>query len=208
MLFFRKKESASQANMKIIAGLGNPGGEYEFTRHNLGFLTVTRLAEQHHLKLRKSSFTNGLTAEGEWDGHPFSLLMPLTYMNKSGYAVRQALTHYGAANTSLLVVCDDLNLPYRRMRLRPNGSDGGNNGLKSIISQLDSKEFSRLRMGIGRPASGDENVDFVLGEFDVREKEELPNFIKEATECCGVWLKEGIEKAMDQFNQRKENGTK
>ncbi len=208
MLFFRKKQPAGQADTRIIAGLGNPGGEYEFTRHNLGFMTVTRLAELHNLKLRKSSFTKGLTAEGEWDGQAFCLLMPLTFMNKSGYAVQQALKYYGVPTTSLLVVCDDLNLPFRRIRLRPNGSDGGNNGLKSIISQLNSKEFSRLRMGIGRPSHGDDSVDYVLGEFDKKEKEELPDFINEATQCCGAWLKEGIEKAMDQFNQRKENGTK
>lgn len=208
MLFFRKNKPASQADVKIIVGLGNPGGEYEFTRHNLGFLTVTRMAEQLQLKLRKSSFTKGLTVEGEAEGRAFCLLLPLTYMNKSGYAVRQALKYYNAQLSDVLVVCDDLNLPFCKLRLRPNGSDGGNNGLKSIISLLNSKNFARLRMGIGRPMSEDGNVDYVLGEFDKQEQKELPEFLDTATQCCDVWLKEGIEKAMDQFNQRKENGTK
>lgn len=106
----------------------------------------------------------------------------------------------------MLVVCDDMNIVYGQLRLKPSGTDGGNNGLKSVIAQLETADFPRLRMGIGKPAHKDGNVDFVLSEFTHQEKQYLQEFIKEAAQCCEVWLKEGIGTAMDQFNKRKENG--
>ena len=192
---------------KIIIGLGNPGNDYEYTRHNLGFLVVRYLSEQYKLKFELSSFTNGLTAKGKIDDQDVCLVMPLTYMNKSGVAVRQVFEYYKVTDFSdALVICDDMNIGFGQIRLKPSGSDGGNNGLKSIIALLNSNEFPRLRMGIGKPGHRDLNVDYVLSEFTKEEQKQLEDFISEAAQCCGVWLKEGIAKAMDQFNKRKENG--
>ncbi len=188
---------------KVIVGLGNPGPQYEYTRHNLGFLAVQRIAEQHQLKFGLSSFANGLTAQGDIEGQQVCLLLPLTYMNNSGVAVRQVLKHTQAELSNLLVVCDDLNLKYEGIRIRPSGSDGGNNGLKSIIARLQTREFSRLRLGIGRPSNSDDTVDYVLSEFSKEEQASLKDFVETAAQCSAVWLKEGIAKAMDQFNKRK-----
>lgn len=194
------------SEIKLIVGLGNPGREYEWTRHNLGFLVARHLAEMYKLKFAVSSFTNGLTAEGNILDQKVCLLMPLTYMNNSGVAVRQAMKQKNIECPDMLVVCDDMNIVYGQIRLKPSGSDGGNNGLKSIIAHLQTNEFPRLRMGIGKPAGQNGNVDFVLSEFSHQEKQNLGGFIKEAAQCCTVWLKEGIATGMDQFNKRKENG--
>lgn len=194
------------SEIKIIVGLGNPGREYEWTRHNLGYLVVRHLAESLKLKFGVSSFTNGLTAEGEAFGRRVCLLMPLTYMNNSGVAVKQTIKQKGVDCSDMLVVCDDMNIVFGQLKLKPSGTDGGNNGLKSIIAHLETVEFPRLRMGIGKPTHKSGNVDFVLSEFTHQEKQHLEEFIKEAAQCCEVWLKEGIVTAMDQFNKRKENG--
>lgn len=196
------------SELKLIVGLGNPGRDYERTRHNLGYMVAQHLAESFKLKLGLSSFTNGLTAEGMIEDKKVCLLMPLTFMNNSGVAVKQALKKKNIELADMLVVCDDMNIVFGQIRLKPSGSDGGNNGLKSVIAHLETNEFSRLRMGIGRPATRDGNVDFVLSKFTRQEEQHLGAFIKEAAQCCCVWLKEGIVTAMDQFNKRKENGKK
>ena len=116
--------------MRLIAGLGNPGKEYQYTRHNLGFLAVQCLAQKLNLKLVLSSFTNGLTAQGIVEGHQVCLLMPLTYMNNSGAAVGQVVTELGLSYENILVICDDFNLDFQRIRLRASGGDGGHNGIK------------------------------------------------------------------------------
>ncbi|MBP9855181.1 MAG: aminoacyl-tRNA hydrolase [Candidatus Omnitrophica bacterium] len=192
--------------MKLIVGLGNPGRDYEMTRHNLGYMVAQYLAESNKLKFGLSSFTKGVTAEGIIAGQKVCLLMPLTYMNNSGLAVKSTIKKKKIDCSDMLIVCDDMDVVFGKLRLRPSGSDGGNNGIKSIIAHLETKDFSRLRMGIGRPANKEENVDFVLSEFNRQEKQYLDEFIKEAAQCCIVWLKDGIVTAMDQFNKRKGNG--
>ena len=191
--------------MKLIVGLGNPGREYEWTRHNLGFLVLNHLAKEHHLKFSKSPTIQAMTASGQIQNHDVILNLPLTYMNHSGIAVRQVSEQAGILAANILVVCDDFHVGFGQMRLRSKGSDGGHNGLASIIEQLKTKNFSRLRLGIGAPARREEAVDFVLGEFNPKEKEALPDFVQKAVECCIVWLSEGTGKAMGQFNKRTED---
>ena len=187
---------------RLIVGLGNPGRDYEYTRHNLGFLVVGHLAQKNNLRFRKSSFTNGLTAEGKVTGNDLCCLLPSTYMNNSGVAVKQAVLSKGLDHSDVLIVCDDFHLDFGEIRIRNKGSDGGHNGLTSVIEQLGTQDFSRLRLGIGTPPKGQESVDYVLGKWTAGEKRQLDEFINRATDCCGVWLEQGIHKAMDQFNGR------
>jgi peptidyl-tRNA hydrolase, PTH1 family len=187
---------------KLIVGLGNPGPDYEWTRHNLGFLVLKGLVKELGLKVEASSITKGFTAEGEFQGHQVCLLMPLTFVNKSGGAVRSIVEKKGVAFKNLLVVCDDLNLKFSQIRLRSKGSDGGHNGLTSLIQCLQSEEFARLRIGIGQPKNKQEVVDYVLEEFTQKEKKDLDNIVQDATQCCLVWLRDGINKAMEEFNKR------
>jgi len=190
------------SRLKLIVGLGNPGREYEWTRHNLGFLAVQRLAKKLDCTFSPSSFTNGLTAQGTWEQARVCLLLPLTYMNQSGAAVGQVVARKQIEAGQILAVCDDFHLDFRTIRLRAKGSDGGHNGLKSIIERLDTQQFSRLRMGIGRPAGAASTVDYVLEEFNKGERKELDGFIEEAADCCLAWIRDGAEAAMDQYNKK------
>lgn len=190
------------SKIHLIAGLGNPGQEYEWTRHNLGFLVVRQLAEQLNFKFGLSSLTNGLTAEGVYNGSELCLLMPLTYMNHSGVAVQQVVAKREIAPQDVLIVCDDFNLEFEQIRLRGKGSDGGHNGLSSVIERLGTDRFARLRMGIGQPSDKKDTVDYVLEEFKKKEKERLSRFIGETVECCKIWVTDGIEAAMDRYNRK------
>jgi len=188
------------SELRLIVGLGNPGKDYEYTRHNLGFLVIRRLAERLKLKFELSSLTNGLTAEGTFEDTAVCLLMPLTYMNNSGVAVQRIVTNKKLLSEDVLVICDDFHLNFAQIRLRAKGSDGGHNGLGSIIRHLGTEQFARLRMGIGQPMSKTDTIDYVLEGFDKREKKSLNNFIDETISCCLTWLRKGIHVAMDQHN--------
>jgi len=187
---------------RLIVGLGNPGKDYEYTRHNLGFLAVEHLAQKNNLRFRKSSFANGLTAEGKVAGIDLCCLLPATYMNNSGSAVKQAVLKKGLDHADILIVCDDFHLDFGDIRIRGKGSDGGHNGLTSVIEHLGTQDFARSRLGIGPLAKGQESVDYVLAKWTAAEKRQLDEFLGRAADCCGVWLAEGIHKAMDQFNGR------
>lgn len=188
---------------RLIVGLGNPGKEYEYTRHNLGFLVVGRLAKEFDFEFTKNAAVKGFLAKGEVEGNEVYLFLPLTYMNHSGVAVKAVFDKKGLAQENLLVVCDDLNLDFGQLRLRAKGSDGGHNGLDSIVAYLATIEFPRLRLGIGRPAQKEDTVDFVLSGFSKVERSDLNGFIDRAVECCKAWLIEGTAKTMDQFNINK-----
>lgn len=192
--------------MRLIVGLGNPGRDYEYTRHNLGFLVVRSLAAKHHLKIIPSSECQGLTAEGPIRQHMCCLFFPGAFMNKSGVPVKQMMTGKGIDLEEILVVCDDMNLDFGQLRLRRRGSDSGHNGLSSVIYHLGSEDFARLRIGIGSPKSKEDMVDFVLEEFSQKERKQLDGLITEAADCCVAWLTQDLEQAMSQFNKRKENG--
>lgn len=187
---------------KLIVGLGNPGNDYKYTRHNLGFLVVVEVAKKLNVSFQLSSFTNGLTAEVQKDEKNICLLMPLTYMNNSGVALKHFVIKNDIALDDILVVCDDLNLDFGQIRIRSKGSHGGHNGLNSVIDHLKSDRFPRLRLGIGQPSRGKDVIDFVLEKFNADEKKNLDEFIDQAAECCCHWLDEEIQKTMEKFNRK------
>ena len=190
---------------RIIVGIGNPGPEYATTRHNAGFMVVDELAKRHKLKFARSSRLRGWAARAASGTPGFVLLKPATFVNNSGESVAAAVTEKGFCPQDVLVVCDDLNLPFGQLRIRPQGSAGGHNGLKSIIEHLKSEGFARLRFGIGSPADK-QGRDYVLAEFHSRELKELKDLVGLAADCCETWLTGGVKKAMDQFNKRTEDG--
>ncbi|MCK4512390.1 aminoacyl-tRNA hydrolase, partial [bacterium] len=144
--------------MRVIAGLGNPGKEYEGSRHNVGFLVVAGLADGCGIRL-SAGRGDFMTGVGRIAGTHVRFVMPLTYMNGSGRAVEQVLEEMGAMPDEVLVICDDVNLPLGQLRFRRSGSAGGHNGLSSVIERLGTEGFARLRLGVGRPPDGDEMVD-------------------------------------------------
>ncbi|MBP9841577.1 MAG: aminoacyl-tRNA hydrolase [Simkaniaceae bacterium] len=178
--------------MRLIVGLGNPGKQYEFTRHNLGFLVVRSFAEKHGLKFRGSSHFSGEVAGGQVGSCHLTLLLPMTYMNISGKAVKQCVDYYKIELPDILVVSDDINLPFGKLRFREEGGSGGHNGLKSIDSYLGTNKYPRLRVGIGDRDNGD-LTDHVLGEFKQEEKEELPQVIQSGVDLLEKWLGESKE---------------
>ncbi len=187
--------------MKLIVGLGNPGILYANSRHNIGFQAVKYLAKAKKSVLKKEKGIRALSAKAKIEGMDVILAIPLTFMNLSGEAVRQLIKKYRINLRDLLIVCDDLDLEFGRLKIRATGSSAGHRGVKSIIDLLGSDEFSRLRIGIGRPGDNTAAADYVLSRFNKREKSELSAIIKQAAECCQIWVGEGIEKSMNIFNR-------
>ncbi|NIA21702.1 MAG: aminoacyl-tRNA hydrolase [Anaerolineaceae bacterium] len=197
--------------MRLVVGLGNPGKQYQATRHNLGFRVVDVLRDRLGEVSTKERFASLVTEAGgpafagrsryggRRPGHKVLLLQPQTFMNLSGRAVAEAVRFYKLDLSSVLVVCDDFNLPLGRLRFRPSGSHGGHNGLRSIIELLADDEFSRLRMGIG-PLGGEDAVSFCLKKFRPAEIEDVEKMILTAAEAVMVWLEKGIDEAMNRFN--------
>ena len=181
-------------SIKIVLGLGNPGRLYQKTRHNVGFMVVSRLARRMGLKFDKK-FCSSRVAEGEG----VVLAKPYTYVNLSGKAAKALLQRFSLAPQDMLVICDDVALPLGRIRIRRKGSDGGHNGLRSIIKELGTEEFPRLRVGIGREGIKD-LVGYVLGEFEREEMEILEKVLEVAVDAVECILKEGIEEAMNKYN--------
>ncbi|MDK2784404.1 MAG: peptidyl-tRNA hydrolase, family [Bacillota bacterium] len=186
--------------MKLVVGLGNPGREYEETRHNAGFLVVDYLAREEGLTFGSSDFRADL-ARGRVAGQEVLLAKPQTYMNLSGLAVGPLVRWYKLDPTAdLLVVSDDLDLPLGRLRLRARGSHGGHRGLLSIINELGTTDFARLRLGIGRPGEHETAKDKVLGTFTEEEGRILDEVILAAVGAIRTWLAEGTEAAMNRYN--------
>ncbi|MFA4888352.1 MAG: aminoacyl-tRNA hydrolase [Candidatus Omnitrophota bacterium] len=188
--------------MKLIVGLGNPGMLYAFSRHNIGFSIAKALAKARKSSFKKELGIPALSAGLKFAGNSVLIAAPLTFMNLSGAAVSALLKKYAIEPGNLLVVCDDLDLEFGCMRIRPQGSSGGHRGLQSIIGQLQSKDFCRLRVGIGRPAESKAAAEYVLSAFIAREKKELKQIIAKALDCCETWIKKGTSEAMNEFNQK------
>ena len=186
--------------MKLVVGLGNPGREYEETRHNAGFLVLDYLAREEGLTFTRSKF-QALLARGSIAGTDVLLVKPLTYMNLSGLAVAGLLRWYKLdSRHDLLVVSDDLDLPLGRLRVRMRGSHGGQRGLLSIINELGSAEFTRLRLGIGRPGESEDAKEHVLSTFDPQEEPMLDEVILAAADAVRTWLSQGPIETMNRFN--------
>jgi PTH1 family peptidyl-tRNA hydrolase len=186
---------------ELIIGLGNPEKKYEKTRHNIGFEVVDYLAESWLFSWQKHQRFQGLFTEGiSPQGNKIKLLKPLTYMNRSGQAVRAVLDWYKLPLESILVVYDDMDLPIGTIRLRLSGSAGGHNGIKSIISHLSGQNFPRFRIGIGKSNGKNEGISHVLGKFSTAEAKVMSEVLKITREAVEVSLKEGVEKAMSLYN--------
>ncbi|MDD5259522.1 MAG: aminoacyl-tRNA hydrolase [bacterium] len=185
--------------MWIIAGLGNPGKEYQKTRHNAGFLVLDQLASQLDIKLNEHKFES-ILGRGERARHKVLLLKPQTYMNKSGEAIVPAMNYYKVTAEHLLVVVDDFNLELGVLRFRAKGSAGGHHGLESIVQQLGTADFKRLRIGIGTADSKD--ADFVLGAFTKEEMAVVKETVVRAAEAIEFLLGHSFENTMNRYNLR------
>lgn len=184
--------------MKIVVGLGNPGQQYAATRHNLGFMVVDEMARRFGVSDRRNRFRSELLTI-VIGAERIVLVKPQTYMNLSGTAVREVVSWYKVSPENLVVVLDDIDLPYGTTRMRPSGGSGGHNGLKSIIADLGTDDFARLRLGIGRGQSS--VTGQVLARFNQEESRELPNLIARGTTCTINWVEEGVIAAMNRCNQ-------
>lgn len=188
--------------MKLIVGLGNPGKEYALTRHNAGFMVVDRLAGSLGAAIDKKMF-KALVGQGLISGHKVIMAKPQTYMNLSGEAVASILNWHKLKASDLMVIYDDLDLPPGRLRLRPGGGAGGHKGVQSIIQQLDTDKFARIRVGIGRPDDpGYDTADFVLGRFNSQEAELIDKALTDAVEALRCIIGEGLDNAMNQYNRK------
>lgn len=183
----------------LIAGLGNIGPEYAFTRHNAGFMVLDRLAAQHNFSFSMTRLA--YTAKWSFKGKQFFFIKPTTYMNLSGRAVAYYLKQENIPIENFLVVTDDKDLPFGKLRLKPKGSPGGHNGLRNIDEVLATQEYARLRVGIGNSFAKGKQVDFVLGQFPEEEMAVLPQFLDRAGDAILSFCTIGIQNTMNNFNQ-------
>ena len=187
--------------MKLIVGLGNPGPEYVLTPHNLGFLAVDYLAESWGTKVVRRE-GRALTGRAVFGGEETLLAKPQTFMNLSGLAVQQLLKKYSLEPEDLTVLTDDLDLPLGMIRVRRRGTAGGHNGLKSLIGEIQTDRFVRIRMGVGPEREVEDSTEYLLGRFGNAEREEIAPMLDLAADAVELILREGSEKAMNRFNRR------
>ena len=187
--------------MYVIAGLGNPGKKYENTRHNMGFITVDQLAIKHDIKVDKLKF-KALVGEGRIADQKVLLVKPQTYMNLSGESIRQVMLFYKLDPEKLIVIYDDIDIELGALRIRKFGSAGTHNGMKSVVYQLQSDRFPRIRIGIGSQKKGD-LVDFVIGGFSKEEVPVLEETVTKAVSAIECILEEDVDIAMNRYNTKK-----
>lgn len=187
--------------MIVIAGLGNPGKKYENTRHNMGFLTIDRIAEKNDIKVNKIKH-RALVGDGFISGHKVLLVKPQTYMNLSGESLREVMNYYNVDIEDLIVIYDDFDIETGSLRIRKKGSAGSHNGMKSVIYQLKNDGFPRVRVGIGKSGSLDWR-DFVLGKVGGAESDAISQAISNAADAVECMISEGIDIAMNKYNKKK-----
>ena len=185
--------------MKLVAGLGNPGDRYAMTRHNVGFMVADLLAERHGISIGKEK-KRSETGKGIISGAPVVLTKPLTFMNLSGETVGPLAAYLNIEPLDVIVIHDDLDLDFGRIKIKVGGGHGGHNGLKSLISHLSSKEFIRIRVGIGKPPAGSDVSAYVLNNFSTEEKKELSHVLEHAGDAVEAVISEGPTRAMNGFN--------
>jgi PTH1 family peptidyl-tRNA hydrolase len=188
--------------VKIIVGLGNPGIPYEWSRHNIGFMVVNRFAEIHHITVGTRRFKS-LFGKGSIDSEPVILAKPMTFMNRSGEAVAKIVPFFKVGMKDLIVIHDDLDLPFGKLRIKQRGGDGGHQGIRSVIESMGGNSFLRLKIGIGRPLREMDPAEYVLTPFSAREKSSLDEALTRSAECLAVILREGVERAMNRCQKRR-----
>lgn len=197
--------TATGPEYKVIAGLGNPGRKYAGTRHNLGFAVIGRLAEKTGIACTRKSF-GALVGEGTISGVRTLLVLPQQFMNCSGPAIRDNLGYFRRGLSDLLIVCDDFALPAGMLRFRTEGSDGGHNGLGSVIEALGTRKFSRLRIGVGPLPPGVDSADYVLARPGPEQTKALDGAVPQAVEAATLWVTDGTLKCMNRYNRRAGEG--
>ena len=195
-MFFGKKLPVTW----LVVGLGNPGDKYENTRHNAGFMAIDQLADRGDFPVQRLKF-HALTHQATISGQGVLVMKPTTYMNLSGDAVAEAAAFYKVPPEHILVLCDDVSLPVGKLRIRTSGSAGGHNGLKHIIARLGTDQFPRLKIGVGgKPHPDYDMADWVLGKFVGEDKTAMDQATLRAAQAVECYLKDGPQKAMNQFN--------
>ena len=187
--------------MFLIVGLGNPEQQYSNTRHNMGFCTINRISEKCNISVDKTKF-NALYGKGEINGQQVILVKPQTFMNLSGEAVRKFVDYFKIKEDELLVIYDDMDVEAGTIKIRKQGSSGSHNGMKSIVQMLGTEKFSRIRIGISKPETTQEMINYVIGKIGKEELEKLEPGIQKAEEAVYEVLKSGIDIAMNKFNKK------
>ena len=185
--------------MYLIIGLGNPEEEYSKTRHNMGFNAINKIAEKYEIEMKKTKF-NGIYGSGNIEGEKAMLIKPQTYMNLSGKCVKEFLDFYKIEKEKMIIIYDDMDVEPGKIKIRKQGSAGSHNGMKSIISEIQTQEFPRIRIGIGRPIHENDKINYVIGNIPEEEMEKLEEGIEKAKEATIDILAKGIDHAMNKFN--------
>jgi peptidyl-tRNA hydrolase, PTH1 family len=199
-----ERETQTNNDPFLIIGLGNPGRQYQDNRHNIGFRVIDRLAQELDVSFSRVMF-RALTTDTRYQGRRILLAKPQTYMNESGQSVGSLVRFYKVPLEQLLVIHDDVDLPFEILRMRPKGGSAGQKGLASIIERLGTQDFPRLRVGVGRPPGRMLAAAYVLQDFDRNEKEILPQVLERAAEASLLFITEGINSAMNKFNNTGED---
>lgn len=185
--------------MYLIIGLGNPEEEYSKTRHNMGFNAINKIAEKYEIEMKKTKF-NGIYGSGNIEGEKVMLIKPQTYMNLSGKCVKEFLDFYKIEREKMIIIYDDMDVEPGKIKIRKQGSAGSHNGMKSVISEIQTQEFPRIRIGIGRPIHENDKINYVIGNIPEEEMEKLEEGIEKAKEATIDILAKGIDHAMNKFN--------
>jgi len=188
-------------DLSVVIGLGNPGPRYENTRHNVGFDTVDLLSKKHNIDVTKVKH-KAIIGDGNIGGHRVLLVKPQTFMNLSGESVREIIEWYKVPVENIIIIYDDIDLPVGKIRIRPKGSAGTHNGMRSVIYQIQSEDFPRIRIGIDKPPQNWDLADFVLSKFSTDERKSVEEAIANAAEAVEVILNSGIDKAMNRYNNK------
>lgn len=207
MAFFKKrnKEPGAATDTYVIVGLGNPGKEYENTRHNMGYKSVDVLSLSENISVTKSKF-HSLIGQGRIAGKKAVIVKPVTYMNKSGIAVRESAMYFDVPKENLIVIYDDIDLPAGAIRIRKAGGAGTHNGMKDVIRELGTKDFIRIRIGVGAAEEGEDLIDRVIGKVPKAEQELLAKACDEAAAAAKDIIELGVDKAMNIHNHREAEG--
>ncbi len=184
--------------MKLVVGLGNPGSKYRETRHNIGFMTIDRLADYYNINLIKEEH-KALVAKKRIKGEKVIFAKPQTFMNNSGEAVRGLASYYKIRKEDIIIIYDDLDLKVGQVRIKPKGGHGGHNGIKSIFTHLGAREFPRVRIGIGRPVKM-KVIDYVLGRFKKDDKKIIKEAVEDAKDAVRIYLEDNLQQAMNKYN--------